>query len=443
MSKGKKKTRKRHLTNPDRRHRSQVPAPEIEEVESKLYQLLFPSLMAPRLMERANPKDPERPIRMRARVLRLPVMMAIIIGLVFRRLPSLAEVQRVLEREGVLWIKPLKVSNQAINKRLDTMPASVVGQLFDEVCERIAAQPSERWKHLEKHFSGMWMVDGSALEELCKKTGALREVEGPVLAGKIMVMVDGFGLKPVWHSYIEDAKANDKRFCEQILEALVEGGLLVYDLGFYSFEWFDKFSDQGSYFVTRMREKTAYDVVEVLSKGPHHKDQIIKVGKYRSSPCKHQLRLVEVLWGNTWYKYLTNVLDPEMLSAKDVCELYRRRWRIEDAFKITKRVLDLAYLWSGSSNAVQLQVYATLIFYMVLMDVCSQVAEALNEPLETISVEMVFRGFYHYSSAIQRGETLSLVAFFVEHAKLLGLIKKMRKRDKEQQIRTLQIWADP
>lgn len=97
---------KRAFTNPDLRRRTQVPAPEIEEVEGRLLQLLSPSLMAPRLMERRNPKDPKRPIRMRARLLTLPVMMAIILGMVFRRLPSVAEVQRTLERDGLLWVGP-------------------------------------------------------------------------------------------------------------------------------------------------------------------------------------------------------------------------------------------------------------------------------------------------------------------------------------------------
>ena len=86
----------------------------------------------------------------------------------------------------------------------------------------------------------------------------------------------------------------------------------------------------------------------------------------------------------------------------------------QDAFALTKRVLDLAYLWTGSTNAVQLQIYATLIFYAVLLTICQQVAEALGEPLERISVEMVFRAFYHYSRAVQRGEGDDLVPFLAD-----------------------------
>jgi len=127
------------------------------------------------------------------------------------------------------------------------------------------------------------------------------------------------------------------------------------------------------------------------------------------------------------------VLEPRQLWARQVCELYRRRWRIEDAFALTKRLLDLAYVWTGSTNAVQVQIAATLIFYAVLVTICQQVAEVLGEPLERISVEMVFRAFYHYSRAQQRGESENLVAFLAEHATLLGIVKRWRKQHRERQ----------
>ena len=177
----------------------------------------------------------------------------------------------------------------------------------------------------------------------------------------MMVMVEAFSHRPLWQLFTEDAAANDKRFAAEIMAALPIGGLLVFDLGFFSFLWFDDFTASHRFFVTRMREKTAYRTVRELSSGPSYRDEIIQMGQYRSNPCQHPVRMVSVLWQGVWYRYC-QCLDPHVLSARQVCELYRRRWRIEDAFALTKRVLDLAYLWTGSTNAVQLQIYATLIF---------------------------------------------------------------------------------
>ena len=120
-----------------------------------------------------------------------------------------------------------------------------------------------------------------------------------------------------------------------------------------------------------------------------------------------------------------------------------RRWRIEDAFALTKRVLDLAYVWTGSINAVQLQIYATLIVYAVWLTICQQVAQALGEPLERISVEMVFRALSHDGQAVQRGEYDDLILFLTAHATLLGIVKRRRKQHRERQHLGCLTWGDP
>ena len=122
------------------RHRSQIPMPAVEEVEQRLVELLSPSLLAPRQMERRDPRQPQRVIRMRQRLLTLPVIVAIVVSLVWRRIPAVAEVQRVLAREGLLGVAPVRVSVQALTKRLDVLPAAVMGALFTEVCARLQAR---------------------------------------------------------------------------------------------------------------------------------------------------------------------------------------------------------------------------------------------------------------------------------------------------------------
>jgi Transposase DDE domain len=438
----------RHRSHPDFRHRSQIPLPAVADIEQRLFAVLSPSLLAPRQLERRDPRQPQRVIRMRQRLLTLPVLVAILVSLVWRRIPAVVEVQRVLAREGLLWTPPLPVSPQAITKRLDVMPAAVMGQLCAEVSARLQTQappppPPPSWAPVQARFPLIAIVDGSPLEALRKKSKVLREQPGLVLAGKVLVMVEAFSHRPLWQHYTEDALANDKRFAGQILAALPPGGLLVFDLGFCSFLWFDAFTEATKYFVTRLREKTAYRTVQVLSSSPGYRDELIQLGQYRANPCRYPLRLVSVLWQGAWYRYLTNVLEPQRLSARQVCELYRRRWRIEDACALTKRLLDLAYVWTGSTNAVQLQISATLMFYAVLVTVCQQVAQALGEPLERISVEMVFRAFYHYSRAVQRGESDNLVSFLAEHAKLLGIVKRQRKSHRERQQLESLIWGDP
>ncbi len=347
--------------NPDFRHRVPGPVPAVGEIEAELFALLTPALLAPRQLKRRDPRNPHRAIRLRARILTLPVMVALVVSLVWRRLGSIAEVHRVVVQDGLLWVAPLQVSAQAIAKRLDTLPARALAEVLTEVSAQLQAQPPpqlpqlEHWAAVRARFARIAMVDGSTLEAIRKKTQTLHAQPGLVLAGRMMVMVEAFTHRPLWQLYTEDAAANDKRFATAILTALPARGLLIFDLGFFSFLWFDDFTTQQKSFVTRLRHQTAYRTTQVLSQGPYYRDELIAVGLYRSNPCRHPLRLVSVLWQGQWYRYLTNVLDPAQLSARQVCDLYRHRWRIEDAFLVTKRVLDLAYLWKASSNGIQLQ----------------------------------------------------------------------------------------
>jgi len=170
----------------------------------------------------------------------------------------------------------------------------------------------------------------------------------------------------------------------------------------------------------------------VLSTSPGVRDQIIELGVYRSNPCTHPVRLLEVKIGSTWRRYLTNVLDPAVLSPAAIVDLYGRRWRIEEAFGIVKRLLGLSYLWSGSVNAIALQVWASWIMYAVLIDLTDAVAEELDQPLEALSLEMVFRGLAHFCYAYQHGLATDPVVYLATQPDL-GIVKRTRpKRDRDR-----------
>jgi len=88
------KKARRHA-NPDFRHRIPIPVPPVAEIEQQLWELLSPALLAPRRLERPDPRQPQRPLRRRARLLTLPVMVAMLVSLVWRRLAAVAAVCRV------------------------------------------------------------------------------------------------------------------------------------------------------------------------------------------------------------------------------------------------------------------------------------------------------------------------------------------------------------
>jgi hypothetical protein len=70
--------------------------------------------------------------------------------------------------------------------------------------------------------------------------------------------------------------------------------------------------------------------------------------------------------------------------------------------------LGLAYFWVGSINGVQVQIWATWLLYAMLVDLTDQIAEAMKHPFADISMEMIFKGLYHFTQEKNLAEHLIL-----------------------------------
>lgn len=440
----------RRGAHPDFRHRSSQPNLPVQQIEEELHAILTPAAFTP--LRKVNGVENNA---LRDRKLDLPTMTAVVLSLVLRSVASQEELLRMLHHEGLLWVGPLRLSKQALSKRFDTMPASLFASLFDEVIthyhnkelsEAEADAPLAWWQEqVNAAFSTVCTADTSTLEQLRRTTKALQATQQTKerLGGMIFTVVESFTARPVCVDYRHDHQTDELDFAPRLLELLPEEGLVVFDKGFFQFALFDRFTDEQKYFLIPMRTQVRYQTIEVLAEGRDYRDEIIHCGLYRSSPSEHPLRLVSVRWGSTWYRYVSNVLDANRLSAEHLCQLYRSRWRIETAFNEVKRLLGLSYLWSGSSNGVEIQVYATWIIYTVLTHLCVDVARGLHHSLEDISFEMVFRGLYHYSRSTSRDQGQQASTFLIENAKTLRIIKEKRNRQKLRDQQWKQIWLYP
>jgi hypothetical protein len=418
-------------------------APPDEQIEARLTELIHPATYAQVATFHA--------MGLRERILTLPVMMAFVLSLIWRHLGSVTEATRVLREEGLLWASPQQVTQSAVEQRLRGLPPLLFQRVLLDLLPRLLERWRERKRPLapalvwaERHFTAVLALDGSTLDGLLRKVGLLRDGEGPVLAGRMAALLDLLSQLPrqVW--YEEDWHAHDQRFWERVLSSLSQGMLLIFDLGFLNYARFDQLTEQGVFFLTRTTSNIASRTEQVLRAKENLRDRLVWVGSGGESCCQHLLRLVEVRYAGKWYRYLTNVVDPKLLPSEYVVALYWQRWRIEDAFNIVKRLLGLAYFWTGSLNGVQTQVWATWIVYAVLVDLTDAVAEALAKPFRAVSIEMVYRGLYHFTQAYHRGAASDPVAYLAAKAHTLGILKRKRKkRASPAELAYLTILEDP
>jgi hypothetical protein len=161
----KKKISSVRHTRAIQRDRSKRPvvSPSAEEVEARLKEIVHPATMA----QVAHYRD----LGLRERVLTLPVMVAVVLSLIWRQVGGLRDIARLLCSEGLLWAEPVKISSQAIDQRLGSLPAELFGAVFESLLpvlhERWQARhrplpPEIAWA--QAHYAQVFVVDGSTLE---------------------------------------------------------------------------------------------------------------------------------------------------------------------------------------------------------------------------------------------------------------------------------------
>jgi hypothetical protein len=374
-----------------------------------------------------------RQMGLRERTLTLPVMMALLLSAVWRQIAAVTELARLIGDEAVLWEAPKQVSQQALSERFNTLPA----RLFLNILNLLLPLMQQRWQERQRplpaeiawaqaRFTACLIVDGSTLDALIRKVGLWRDLESHPLAGKMTALLHLGSQLPDKLWFDTKATSHDQNLWEAILTHIQAGSLLLFDLGYTNFSSFRQLTDKDVTFITRAKRNLKYEVAHGLVKTPVLRDTLVCIG---TGDDRQQVRLVELLYGNTWRQFLTNQLDPQQLPARYLVALYYRRWTIERAYATIKRLLGLAYFWSGSQNAVELQLWSTWIVYSVLIDLCDEVAGLLKFPFERISVEMVFRSIYYYTKAIKRGDVRPLPTYLADRSTDLDIVKRKRKNE--------------
>ncbi len=147
------------------------------------------------------------------------------------------------------------------------------------------------------------------------------------------------------------------------------GTILAIDRGYNDFEWFVELTQEGVFFVTRMKTNTVYTVVEeceVPANGNVLRDQIISLPATAKAGEEPVLfRRIEY-WNEDKSEvlvFLSNVLH---LAASTIAAIYRDRWGIELFFKALKQTCKIKTFVGTSANAVQTQVWTALIAMLVL-----------------------------------------------------------------------------
>jgi hypothetical protein len=183
---------------------------------------------------------------------------------------------------------------------------------------------------------------------------------------KLHLILDHDGYLPSF-AVITEGKVSDIKVAHTL--KFDPGTIVVYDRGYNDYLLFGHWTDQGIYFVTRMKDNAIFEVVEEKSIPSNRhilKDQIIRLtGPKAEERCPHLLRRVEFYdeGKDSILVFLTNNLK---LGSTTIAAIYKDRWQIELFFKALKQNLKIKTFVGTSPNAVKIQIWTALIAMLIL-----------------------------------------------------------------------------
>jgi Transposase DDE domain len=317
---------------------------------------------------------------------------------VIRGFNAQLEIWRLLTQQG-LWDFPrFTIGDDAVYKRLKNADQNTLKTVFEQVTMLLTLNFKAPVQSLAKFASGVFALDEMTLDQVKKRLPNLRSSENAVLIGTITALFDV--RQQLWRriEFHENTLQNERIAARGMLEFIPIGSLILADLGYFAFAWFDELTTKGFYWVSRLRAKTSYKIIHTLYERNGILDAIVWLGAYRADQSSQAVRLVEFTQqGKTW-RYLTNVLDPKVLSIREISVLYARRWDIEMMFNLIKTHLKLHLLWSSQLNVVLHQVFAVFTVAQVILATRAEIASRANADVFDISLDLMIRWLPRFAS---------------------------------------------
>lgn len=304
---------------------------------------------------------------------------------------SLRDIESTLESQKHLryHLGSGSVRRASLSRANQDRPSAFYEDLFACLyarCRRTA--PRHKFRFDRKLFS----LDSSLLD-VSLKLFPQTNYNRMKAAFKLHVGLDHDGLIPAFAA-VTHGRVGDQSQAK--LMRFPKGSVLVFDRGYSDYRWHNRLTDNGIYWVTRLRNHAKYRVLErreVSGEDGITSDQLIAFTSHRASA--YDLRPVRRVGfrdreSGKHYTFFTNHMG---WDAKTVADIYKQRWQVELFFKWIKQNLKIKSFLGNNDNAVITQVMIALCLYLILsfLKFQSRIAFSLQQMSRLIHVNLFAR----------------------------------------------------
>ena len=181
---------------------------------------------------------------------------------------------------------------------------------------------------------------------------------------KLHLQLQDRGCLPCW-ALVTEGRTHEVRVAQGL--SFEPGTIVVMDRAYTDYRLFGRWTEQGVFFVTRMKSNAQYEVIHTIPGGDSgiRRVEWIRLTGTAGKECPGLLRRITV-WDEEHGREIILLTNEWRLSAGTIARVYRFRWQIELFFKALKQNLKIKTFVGTSENAVKTQVWTALIAMLLL-----------------------------------------------------------------------------
>lgn len=277
---------------------------------------------------------------------------------------SLRDIQSNLEAQQhkLYHLGARPIARSTLARLNEKQPAELYEALFHKLLARCRSQPG---KHKFRFKNPLYSLDASALDlSLSLFPWAAHRDD----AANVKLSI-GLNHATDIPEFVALGGGGENDMVEGRKFRFPRGSMVAFDKGYVDYQWFGNLTKQGVGFVTRLRAKAVYRVLDrrqINKKAGISSDQIIELSSAhavkRGAPPLRRVGYRDTETGR-YYQFLTNNFT---LSASTIAAIYKDRWKVELFFKAIKQNLKIKTFVGTSRNAVLTQVWIALIVYLLV-----------------------------------------------------------------------------
>ncbi|MCP1143174.1 IS4 family transposase [Lysinibacillus endophyticus] len=252
------------------------------------------------------------------------------------------------------------ISFSQLGRRINTIPTEFFQTLFLDLVSQIHQKTD--FQKQRKTTTPLKIIDSSTLplNLTNHKWAEFRKTKSGVKLHLRLVFMEK-GLSYPDQTVLTNAIEHDRGQLEVFIDD--KECLYVFDRGYLDYKRFDRMTDDGYFFVTRLRKNAVVRVLETFSLPEDSKvlsDEMVVIGTTQNR-SENVFRRLEIL--DTKGSELTLLTNRFDLDADEIAEIYKSRWAIELFFKWMKQHLNIKKFYGHSEQAVHNQVYIAMIVF--------------------------------------------------------------------------------